>query len=104
MKRFTVCIIFILLITFKLKSQEKIQNRYCYQDKFLLSTDILNSVRFRNITALKSLAESLKLPYSNYIKLILPNYKKTERESEFPENEIYPESWYIKDSIIAVQI
>lgn len=100
MKRFIVCIIFILFISLNVKSQEKIQNRYSYQDKFLLSTDILNSVKTRNINALETIAESLKLPYSNYIKLILPNYKKTERESEFPENEIYPESWYIRDSTL----
>ena len=71
-----------------------------YHDKFLLSKDILEAAQKHDIQKIESIAQSLTIPYSIYIKNILPTYKEDSNAVDFPDNEIYPTSLYITDSSI----
>lgn len=86
------------VMSFNLLAQSTNSNRYT--DKFALAKDILNAAQNHNIQQLESIAKSLTIPYSIYVKDMLPLYKKNDNNNTFPENEIYPSSLYITDSLL----
>ena len=98
MKRVFIYFILFILSSFNSLAQSINSNRY--SDKFALSIDILNAAQNHNIQQLESIAKSLTIPYSIYVKDMLPLYKKNDNNNTFPENEIYPSSLYITDSLL----
>lgn len=99
MKKHLLNIILILLLSFN-TIYAQTGNLKRYNDKFELAKEILDAAQKHDIQKIESIAQSLTIPYSVYIKNILPNYKEDSNALSFPENEIYPTSLYITDSSI----
>lgn len=92
----------IILIFIVLSYLDNFGQSIRYNDKKQLAKDMLSALMNINIPKLKSINAALVIPYSDYRKIIFPTYKEdsTKKIFDFPENEVYPTSWYIKDSIL----
>jgi len=90
---------FILFISINSFSQN---NNLRYQDKKVLAKDMIDALIHTNISKLKSISNALVIAYKDYQKAISPTYKEDSTKTifDFPENEVYPTSWYIKDSLL----
>lgn len=101
-KRFAYIAIILSFLSCNLFAQPGNSTVKRYDNKLAISIDLLNAVKKRDIPQIRSIAQSLTLPYSTYMQQIIPTYKKTGSDNngltKFPANEIYPGSSYIRDS------
>lgn len=89
--RKSILAIAIFFLVIGISNAQANDNSKRYEDKFELTKDLLNAVQNRNIEKIKSIVQSITMPYDLF-------QKQAQNTNKISTSEISKKSWYSRDS------